>query len=303
MTAVVTKKLADRYDELLREYLNEHSEAVLSSGYELARRALVDGHGVLELAALHHGVLRRLAKEQPLTDGLLKAADVFFAECLSPFEMSHRGAREGTRALRHLNEILEAEMKRIAHALHDEAGQILASVHIVLADIAGELPAPMRPRFQEAEQLLREIEIQLRDLSHEMRPTVLDNLGLVAALEFLAEKVVKRTGLVVSVEAETQERLPAPVETALYRIVQEALNNTAKHAQAHTVIIALACTPSVASCSIRDDGHGFTVPGESASPGLGLMGIRERLNALGGSLRVVTKPGNGTTLFVEIPLT
>lgn len=302
MNAVGSRRLAERYEELLQEYLQNGSEAALNRGYEFARRALVEGCGVLELAAIHHQVLRRLCQNRPDSDAVLNIAEAFFIECLSPFEMSHRGAQEGTRALRRLNEVLESELKRIAHALHDEAGQMLASVHIVLADIASDLPAQARSRFDEVNRLLREIELQLRNLSHELRPTMLDNLGLVPALEFLAEKVAKRSGLTISVEAETQERLPASVETALYRIVQEALNNTAKHAQARTVIIELQRTTSIVTCNIRDDGIGFTVPAESGRQGLGLIGIRERLNALGGSLRVVTKPDNGTTLFVEIPL-
>jgi signal transduction histidine kinase len=298
--AVDTQKLAERYEALLQQYLKDGSEGTLSRGYELARRALVDGCGTLELAAIHHQALRRLVVRRPDAGVALSAAEAFFAECLSPFEMSHRGAQEGTRALRQLNEVLENELKRIAHALHDEAGQMLASVHILLADIAGDVPQA-RKRFAEVEQLLREIDGQLRDLSHELRPTVLDNLGLVPALEFLAEKVTRRTGLAISVTADAQGRLPAAVETALYRIVQEALNNTVKHANARTAIVELQVAPSKVSCSIRDDGRGFTVNGSSPT-GLGLIGIRERLTALGGALRIVTKPDHGSTLFADIPL-
>jgi two-component system sensor histidine kinase UhpB len=296
------QKLAPRYEALLREFAAKRSEDVLNRGYELARGALVEGCGALELAAIHHQALRRLMALPADADARLDAAGSFLAECLSPFEMSHRGAQEGTRALRHLNEVLENELKRIAHALHDEAGQMLASVHIVLADIAGDLPAAARRRFGEVDQLLRQVDDQLRDLSHELRPTVLDNLGLVPALEFLAEKVGKRTGLAIAVSAEAQSRLPPAVETALYRVVQEALNNAAKHAHARSVVIDVQLAPGKVSCSVRDDGRGFAVPAAGASPGLGLMGIRERLGALGGALRIVTRPQQGSTLFAEIPL-
>jgi len=300
--ATGTKPLAARYLELLRAYLKDGSEGALNRGYELGRAAMVDGCGALELAAAHHDALRRTLAERPDAGAWLKAAEAFFAECLSPFEMSHRGAQEGTRALRHLNELLEAEVQRIAHALHDEAGQLLASVHILLADIAAELPNGARRRFDDVERLLRDVEVQLRNFSHELRPTVLDNLGLVAALEFLAEKVTRRTGLSISVSAESQRRLPAAVETALYRIVQEALNNTVKHAQARTAVIELQLAPTKVTCSVRDDGRGFAVPTNGASQGLGLIGIRERLNALGGGLRIVTKPQQGSTLVADIPL-
>lgn len=300
--AVDTRQLAARYEELLEAYLADGSEAVLSQGYDLARRALVDGCGALELAAIHHHALRRVIRERPDPATWLVPAEAFFAECLSPFEMSHRGAQEGTRALRHLNELLENEIKRIAHALHDEAGQMLASVHILLADIAGDLPPAARRRIDDVEQLLREVDGQLRDLSHELRPTVLDNLGLVPALEFLAEKVTRRTGMVISVAAGTQQRLPPAVETALYRIVQEALNNAVKHARARSAVIELELAPSRVRCSVRDDGRGFAVPVDDGPQGLGLIGIRERLNALGGALRIVTKPQQGSTLFADIPL-
>lgn len=296
------RKLAERYEELLQGYLQDRSEALLNRGYELARRALTEGQGALDLAAIHHQVLRRLAAEQPDARQWLDAAQAFFSECLSPFELSHRGAQEGTRALRHFNEVLENEVKRIAHALHDEAGQMLASVHVRLADIVGDMPPQARRRFDEVEQMLHEVGGQLRDLSHELRPTMLDDLGLVPALEFLAEKVTKRTGLAIFVSAETQQRLPAPVETALYRIVQEALNNAVRHAHARSAIVELSLAPTRVCCSVRDDGRGFVVPANGGSQGLGLIGIRERLNALGGALRIVTKPQQGSTLFADIPL-
>ena len=297
-----TKDLAERYLEILHEYVGGTSETSLSRGYDLARRALVDGCGVLELAAIHHQALRRVFMEHGASDGLLTAAGEFFAECLSPYEMSHRGAQEGARALRHLNEVLEAELKRIAHALHDEAGQLLASVHIAIADVASELPPQARGRLDGVEVLLKQIEAELRALSHELRPTVLDNLGLVPALEHLAEKVAKRTGLILSVTGETGERLPAAVETALYRIVQEALNNVVKHAHAHSVRIDLQRTRRKILCAIRDDGVGFDAFDQRGNEGLGLSGIRERLNSLGGSLSVATETLRGTTLLADIPL-
>ncbi|MBI3774848.1 MAG: ATP-binding protein [Gammaproteobacteria bacterium] len=302
MNDVNTKPLNECYAEILSDYLEHGNETALASGYEAARRALLDGCGVIELAVIHHEALRRLNAKQQLTNELLEKAGDFFSECLSPFEMSHRGAQEGTRALRHLNEVLEAELKRIAHALHDEAGQLLASVHIAIAEVVENLPPHTRDRFDGIERLLRQIEFELRGLSHELRPTVLDNLGLLPALEFLAEKVAKRTGISVSVEGKTQQRLPPAVETALYRIVQEALNNVAKHARAASVKIRLASAAQKVTCTVQDDGIGFVPQGEPGSEGLGLMGIRERLSALEGTLRVDTKPGHGTVIVAEIPL-
>ncbi|HEV8646259.1 MAG TPA: ATP-binding protein [Burkholderiales bacterium] len=297
---IPSRKLAEDYWEILREYLEDPGEVLLNRGCEVSQRALADGRGVVEMAAVHHQALRRLFAEQSVEEEWLQAADDFFAECLCPFEMSHRGALEGTRALRHLNEVLEAKLKRVAHSLHDEAGQLLASVHIAVSEIAGGLPPEARGRFDAVENLLKQVEAELRKLSHEMRPTELDNLGLVPALEFLAENVTRRTGLRVYVDGEAGVRLPAAVETALYRIVQEAVNNAVKHAHAHSVRIELKRTPSKVACSVRDDGSGFDTRLET--DGLGLIGIRERLNALGGSMRLVSESRRGTTLTTDIPL-
>jgi signal transduction histidine kinase len=294
------RMLAEDYWEILREYLEDPGEVLLNRGCEVSQRALADGCGVVEMAAIHHQALRRLFAEQRVEEEWLQAADDFFAGCLSPFEMSHRGALEGTRALRHLNEVLEAKLKRVVHSLHDEAGQLLASVHIAVAEIAGGLPPEARGRFDAVENLLKQVEAELRKLSHEMRPTELDNLGLVPALEFLAENVTRRTGLRVYVDGEAGVRLPATVETALYRIVQEAVNNAVKHAHAHSVRIELKRTPSKVACSVRDDGSGFDTRLET--DGLGLIGIRERLNALGGSMHLVSESRRGTTLTTDIPL-
>jgi two-component system, NarL family, sensor histidine kinase UhpB len=295
------RPLADDYTQILRDYLREGDETTLTRGYEMARRALQDGLGIVEITNMHHQALQQLCTKGGISRELLEKAGGFLAECLSPFEMSHRGAREGRRALRHLNEVMEAELQRIAHALHDEAGQLLALAHISLADIMHRLPPEARKSCGEIQQLLRQIEAELRTLSHELRPSVLDNLGLLPALEFLAEKFAKRTGLAVSVEGDSERRLPPRVETAMYRIVQEALNNTARHARAKKVMIELECSLAKVACSIRDDGVGFALR-EASGQGMGLSGIRERLTALGGSLRVVAEPGCGTTILTDIPL-
>src|SRR5882724_2799500 len=187
--------------------------------------------------------------------------------------------RRAAEALRHLNEKLEEEVKRIAHALHDEAGQLLASVHIGLADVASDL------------------------LSHELRPTILDDLGLEPALEFLADGVSRRTGLQIAVAGSPGKRLPVPTETALYRIVQEALTNVTKHAQATRVSITFARSGRFLRCAIRDDGVGFDVPAvltRRGSRGLGLSSIQERLHAVGGTLDIIATPRGGTQLVMAV---
>jgi len=298
------EQFAEHYWASLHKCLDNPSELQRSKAYELGRHALADGLGVLDIAAAHYGALQRVVSaraRRAVPGAVIEAANEFFAQCLSPFEMSYRGAREGARAWQRLNEALENEAKRIAHALHDEAGQLLASVHFAVADMAGELPPQSRARLQEVKSLLNRIEAELRNLSHELRPIVLDRLGLLPALQFLAESVTERAGIPITVKGGEAGRLPPVVEITLYRIVQEALNNVLKHAQASSASIELKVGPQRVSCTIRDNGVGFAVERIQHSDGLGLAGIRERLNALGGSLHFVSRPKRGTALRAEVP--
>ena len=298
------EEFAEHYWASLRKYLDDPSEAQRSKAYELGRHSLADGLGVLDIATAHYGALQRALSthaRRAIPEAVIRAANEFFTECLSPFEMSHRGAREGARAWQRLNEALENEAKRIAHALHDEAGQLLASVHFAIAAMADELPPQSRARLQEVKALLNRIETELRNLSHELRPTVLDRLGLLPALQFLAESVTRRAGIPITVRGGEPGRLPPVVEFTLYRIVQEALNNVLKHARASSASIELEIGPERVSCTIRDNGVGFATERIQHSDGLGLAGIRERLNALGGSLHFASKPKRGTELRAEVP--
>lgn len=297
-------ELAQEYASAFREYLAGAGEAALKRAYELGRRAVAEGLGVLEMAALHHEALAPLLGE---VDGsrAIKAAESVLMEGLSPFEMTHRGYRDANLALRRLNEKLEEETKRIAHELHDEAGQLLACVHIALADVARELPGA-RQRLEEVQGMLDRIEEQLRRLSHELRPTILDDLGLLPALEFLADGVSGRAKIPVTVEGSTRGRLSPAVETALYRVAQEALTNATKHASPTHLWIRLEHEERLIRCVVQDDGVGFDVGavlgGKNGERGLGLIGMKDRVGAVGGRLEIISGPGNGTTLLVEIPL-
>jgi signal transduction histidine kinase len=257
---------------------------------------------------LHHqAMIEVLAnREPPRTFRLdaMKRAGIFFAESMSPYEMTHRAFGEANEALRHMNEALEEEVKRIAHALHDEAGQLLAAVHLSLDQVTRDVDASAQERLREVKGLLEEVDQQMRHLSHELRPTILDDLGLVPAIEFLSEGVAKRSGLRISFRSSKGNRLPAPLETTLYRVVQEALNNVAKHARATSVKIRLRSSGKTVYCSIVDDGVGFNPRGskvEAQERGFGLLGMREKLQPLGGALRIESAPGQGTKLSIAIP--
>jgi signal transduction histidine kinase len=301
------RTLAQDYAVALQEYVSEQDESTLARAYELGRKALTDGLGVLDVATVHSRALSALLLQPPSGHEharLLESLEKFLFEALSPFEMAFLGFRESNAVLHRVNDVLEGQARRIASALHDEAAQLLASVHLALADLAIKQPGTAKP-VQRTRGLLEQIEDRLRNLSHELRPPILDDLGLVPALEFLAESMSKRWGLGVAVQASLADSLPATVETTLYRIAQEALNNVVKHAKATRACVSLCRESHRVACSIRDDGIGFNA-GAAASRtgerGLGLMEIQERVLALGGALRVGRSDGGGTDLTVEIPL-
>jgi len=302
------KSFEDQYRSALCEYAVRGGEAALRKAYELGRKAIDDGKSLMEIASLHHQALLLLVQEAEGAErhaSLLRAGADFLAESLSPYEMAHRGFHDAVKALRQLNETLEEEIKRIAHAVHDEAGQLLVAVHLALADVSRELPKAQQVRLRRIEQLLDGVEKQLRRYSHELRPTVLDDLGWIPAIRFLAEGVAKRTNLPIRIKTTVAGRLSSAVEIALYRVVQEALTNATKHAKASRVSIQVCRIGRVLRCSIQDDGTGFdvrAVQSDRGRRGLGLIGMQERMNAIGGTILIDSAPGRGTKLLIRVPM-
>jgi signal transduction histidine kinase len=301
------KTFEDNYRSALFEFAEHGGEPALRQAYDLGRRAIEDGKSLIELTSLYHEALLALLDEAESADqrASLSAAAVFLAESLSPYEMAHRGFQDSLKALRQLNETLEEEIKRIAYAVHDEAGQLLVAVHLALADVSRDLPKLQQDQLARVEQLLNQVETQLRRYSHELRPTVLDDLGWIPAIRFLAEGVTKRANLPIRIKAAISGRLPTAVEIALYRTVQEALTNATKHARAKRVSIQIRRTGAHVCCSIEDDGSGFDVRAIQSDPrkkGLGLLGMQERMNAIGGTLSIDSAPGRGTKLSIRVPV-
>jgi len=272
----------------------------LERAYELGRRCLAGGQGLVELAAWHRQALRHCGGAVAGGPGADAAAQ-FLCEALAPFEMTHRGFAEAKLMLRRLHELIENEARRIARSLHDGAGQLLAAVHLQLDLLAAELPAEAREGIQSSRQLLDQVEAQLRDLAHELRPALLDHFGLVPALRALAEGYSQRGGMDVTVTASLGRRLSPAVEAALYRIVQEALINVHKHAQAGQVEIEVRDLGDAVFCRVHDDGAGFDPENLATGAGLGLYSMRERADALGGRAEIRSAPGEGTSVEVAIP--
>jgi signal transduction histidine kinase len=297
----------EEYRSAFGEYARRGGEDALGRAYELGRRAINEKKSLIEMASLHHQALHGMfanAEGAARDQKLLAAAAEFLTETLSPYEMAHRGVQDAMTALRQLNETLEEEIKRIAYAVHDEAGQLLVAVHLALADVARELPKPQKEQVGRIEELLDQVEKQLRRYSHELRPTILDDLGWIPAIRFLAEGVSKRANLSIQIKTTVAGRLPGAKEIALYRIVQEALTNAAKHSKASRVWIRIGRKGRIICCSIEDDGEGFdvrAVQSDGKRRGLGLIGMQERLNGIGGTLSIDSRRGRGTRLLIELP--
>jgi signal transduction histidine kinase len=208
-----------------------------------------------------------------------------------------------------LLEIEEEGRRRLSRELHDEIGQSLALLQIEVSHAQAMLaaqPAAARERLQRARELAERTVQTVRNISVMLRPALLDDLGLVPALQFQLEDFLRRSGIACEfVEEGVAEQLPDSVKTCVYRVVQEALHNCEKHARAGKVRVMVRQLPECLVAEIEDDGQGFA-PGALRSPskdvGLGLVGIRERAAIAGGSLLIDSAPGHGTRIALRIPL-
>ena len=250
------------------------------------------------------GVIVAQDKQQPdprFTDGDVRIAEAFAERAAIAIDLSERVAGD---ALRRIVEGQELERKRLARELHDETGQALTSILLGLRSI--EDATRDDPQVRESALALRELVVStlhdVRRLAVELRPKALDDFGLVPALERLAETFAEQTEVDVHVQAALgDERLDPEIETALYRIVQEALTNVIKHAHANTISVVLTRKGGNVTAVIEDDGAGFD-PAQGSGDGLGLLGMRERIALLRGRVAVESSKGSGTTVVVEVPI-
>jgi len=201
-----------------------------------------------------------------------------------------------------LMSVQEEERHRLSRDLHEDIGQSLAAVSTYLQAIEQQLPpglGELRARAADARRLAASTVAQLRQLSQLLRPSVLDDYGLMPSLQTYLKDFQERHGVSATLSSEgVPERLPPPIETAIYRVVQEALSNVARHARARHVRVALATEHGDLRLRVDDDGVGL--PPDGRYPGTGLIGIRERVQALGGSLTVASRAG--TSLVVRLPI-
>jgi two-component system, NarL family, sensor histidine kinase DevS len=242
----------------------------------------------------------RLGSDPRFGDGDLRITEQFAARAAIAVDLSRRVARD---ALRRVVAGQELERQRLARELHDETGQALTSILLGLKAVE---EAESSESFRAAAEDLRELVVatlqDVRRLAVELRPKALDDFGLAAALERLAEAFGEATGISVQLQASLgDERLPSEVETTLYRIVQEALTNVVKHAGAEKVSIVVVRREVTATAVVEDDGEGFDLA-SVREDGLGLLGMRERVALLDGRLQVESSREHGTTVVAEVPL-
>jgi len=218
-----------------------------------------------------------------------------------------RRLRESVQAQASLQELSaklvraqEEERRALSRELHDEVGQSFSAVLMEAENLLDLKPAPeVQPHLESIRELAEKGIAEIRNMALLLRPSMLDDFGLAPALDWQARETAKRTGMRVQVMSELADEMPDEHKTCIYRVVQEALNNCARHAQASTVQVSVVGRNGKIQLSVQDDGSGFD---PERVRGLGLLGMEERVRHLGGSFEIDSRPGCGTLLRVTLPL-
>jgi signal transduction histidine kinase len=250
------------------------------------------------------GVMYAFNKEGPdprFTDDDVRLAEALGTRAALAVHLSERVARETVDAIL---EAQEAERSRIARELHDETGAALTAILLDLTAIEGAATLPdARHASAALRQNARSALENVGRLAFSLRPPALDEFGLAPALKDLSNRLEQRGGLKIELEIDLPAgtRLPVKLETAIFRITQEALTNVVKHADAKTVRVTLAYRKRSVALAVEDDGRGFS-HAQGADGGFGLIGIRERVASVNGALDIESESGAGTRLAIELPL-
>jgi signal transduction histidine kinase len=284
-----TLEIADRIASVNEQELNNGDERLKDIfdrfRYRMALMlAITLGVGVLLALATTRHILR-----------LARDADLRYRQvALAQGKLKELSAR--------LVEAQEQERRAISRELHDEVGQSLSALLMELGNLGAVAPgdAELRNHLESIRKLAESSVNVVRNMALLLRPSMLDDLGLVPALQWQAREISKRTGMAVTVDAETvADDLPEDLKTCIYRVVQEALHNCARHAFARSVRIQVVQESGRIRLTVLDDGQGFD---STHTRGLGLLGMEERVTHLGGRFHLQSQPGHGARLRIEIPL-
>jgi signal transduction histidine kinase len=217
-------------------------------------------------------------------------------------EMSQDSLR---RLSQRLVQLQESERQSLSRELHDEVGQMMTALGIQLGNIenlSGADGPAFRERLEDLKRLNADTMRTVRDLAMGLRPSMLDDIGLEAALQWQGREFSRLTGVPCKVHVQgVLDTLTETQKTCIYRVVQEALTNCARHAKAKSVLVSVRMEAEGIAVTVSDDGIGFNASA-SVKEGLGLLGMRERVEALDGNLKISSRPGKGTVIRVQIPL-
>ena len=259
-----------------------------------------------DLAVSNRQLQREILQRKDVEESLRKSERHYNQLLVQSWDMQEQ--------LRHLTRQLllaqEEERKKISRELHDEIAQTLTGINVQLATLKTEATTDVKGLQKKIARTQRMVEKSV-DIVHrfarELRPTVLDDLGLIPALHSFVKSLAKRTGIHIHLTVfAAVEKLAGDKRTVLYRVAQEALTNVARHAQASLVDLSIVKLPDSICMKIRDDGKSFQVDrmlNAKKNKRLGLLGMRERVEMVGGSFRVESAPGKGTTIRAQIPFT
>ncbi len=232
-------------------------------------------------------------------DGALAALREQYLRLLQRLEANEREFRRLGRAVWNVQ---EDERRRLARELHDGIGQNLTALKHRLVQLEDELPAAQRDRLRAAIELCGDTLEDTREMSRLLRPPVLDDLGLGPALRWLARSMGEAAGIEVELEIDELPALDGDLQTLLFRVAQEALNNIAKHAQARHVLVRVVARGGTLQLQVADDGRGCDPEAAFRSGGSGLGGMRERLGLYEGRLELHSAAGEGARLRATVPL-
>ena len=364
-------ELSRRYHAALQTHLRGGPGASMEAARELGRFAIAGGMETLDMARIHEIALIPLllpVYSSQTSNGLIGRAGLFFAEAITPIELTHRGAREANvhlqevvKALsqrtleladsvevlkreivqrqaaedslriseqtssallaksllmqeelrnlsRQLLSVQEEERKRISRELHDVIAQTLTSINVRLAALKTDATAStkdLKKKIASTQRLVEKSVDIVHRFARELRPSVLDDLGLIPALKSYLKGYMEDTGIRVSLTVYAGiDSTDGARRTVLYRVVQEALTNVARHSKASSAEVIIEDVNGVIRMEVKDNGQGFAVEGNSCSKKhnrLGLLGMRERVEMVGGTFCVESAPGQHTTIRVEIP--
>ena len=305
---------AQRSSRFLRNDVLPHRQAVVELAREMARINQANLDNERQRLQTAEQVLREFLLQMiafTLGLGILVALlTIYRVAALEKIHDEQRKQIEETqnnlrRLSRRLVQMQEVERRALSRELHDEVGQMMTALGIELGNLEDVRLSDARTfqaRLEDAKRLNADAIRAIRDLAMGLRPSMLDDLGLEAALEWQGRDFSRHTGVRASVEVDgSLDDLTDAQRTCIYRVVQEALTNCARHANASAVLVSVRAEHNGIVVVVQDDGAGFNTAAP-AKGGLGLIGIQERVRELDGSVRISSEPQNGTTIRVEIPL-